>query len=215
MEQNKNGDNQPLSPLPKQQYINYYDVKNLIGVDKVKVNEDDTSDDNGIPISLANELVANGVTLVVFDLSPFYVTDPELIAYNPKTNISGDWKMLLDFAPQTYNILRKCFTYMGAYEIISSFVTINTKYRDHELLQFADYYQHQYKQIFTRIVEKLSTGNYKYNLYGLKPLLENGISREVSEYGMTGSFGGDDYSENQLTNPQQNWLNGFYNNGNY
>ena len=184
-----------ITPTP--QYINYTDnVYPLIGSDKILVADDDST---AISISEANQLIASGESIVVEDLSPYYVTDPALI-----TTTNGGWETL----PRAqYTFLYNMFVYQACVQLIRGFIQRNTD-KAHTLDGFSDYYELEYTKYFNRITHLLPNGGYKYQLSGLKTL-NTGIPRIPQRNAAGGLIGGcNDYVGRQLINPQQNYASG-------
>lgn len=200
------------APQPINQYITLADIKPMIGNDKVLINDNDSFKNNGIPQNEAQIELESGVGMVIMDLSPFYVVDPQIVVRNPHTNVTGDWLTLRDFAPNTYNLLYNAFRWKGASAIIRNFITRNTDSED-QLYGFVRQYDIQYENFFNRICARLPNGAYKYPLNGLVSKI-NGIQRTPKKYVSAGNIGSPNYADIQELNPQYNWqlLNGNYNN---
>ncbi len=195
------------APLPTPQYITYADnVEPLIGTDKVLVADDDST---AIPISEANVLVAAGESLALEDLSPYYVTVPNLI-----TTTGGNWTTL---PAQTYTILYDMMTYQASLQLIGAFIAKNTDEEGRTLSYFQKYFAAQYNTILSRIADLLPNGSYRYQLIGLQPLC-TGIQRKPRRYAATGSLGAVNYTDHQVIDPSRNFdvfwgVNGFGRNG--
>ncbi len=186
------------APVPMPNYVDYTDnVLPLIGTDKILVSD---TDPTGIPTLEANQLIASGESIVLEDLSPYYVTVPALI-----TTSGGDWTTL---PPQTYAFVYNMFVYQASVQLIRAFIERNTD-AIRTLKGFVDYFEQQYARHLNRIMDILPNGAYRYQLIGLQPL-NTGIQRTPKRYVATGSLGiNKDYSGRQLTNPKENFANGF------
>lgn len=188
-----------MAVLPSPQYIDYTEnVLPLIGTDKILVSD---SDSTGIPTLEADQLIASGESIVLEDLSPYYVTVPALI-----TTTGGTWENL---PAQTYSFIYNMFVYQAAVQLIRAFIERNTD-AVHTLSRYVDYYDMQYARHLNRMVDLLPNGAYKYQLIGLQPL-NTGIPRTPASYARTGRIGGaNNYVGGQLTNPQRNFANGIW-----
>jgi hypothetical protein len=187
------------APLPAPQYIDYTtNVLPYIGTDKILVSD---SISTGVPTSLANQLIAEGEALALADIAPYYVTNPALI-----TLTGGTWTTLQDTYPQTYNVLYYMFVVQASLKLIGNFIARNTDQQDTTLSYFQNFYDTEYAKYLNRILDKLSNGSYRYQLFeGLLPL-STGIPRVPVTYARSGSIGGsNNYPGRQMTNPQQNF----------
>lgn len=188
----------PSAPLPTPQYIDYTaNVLPLIGTDKLLVSDTDST---GIPTVETNQLIASGESIVLEDLSPYYITVPALI-----TTTGGNWTTL---PTQTYTFIYNMFVYQSAIKLIRAFIQKNTD-RSRTLGGFVDYYEIEYARHLNRLVDILPNGAYKYQLIGLATL-STGIKRTPPVYAIGGSIGtNEDYVVNQLINPENNFASGF------
>jgi len=169
----------------------------LVGTDKVLVSDTDST---GIPTAEANQLVASGESIVIADLSPYYVTVPALI-----TTTGNNWTTL---PSEQYTFLYNMFVYQASLQLLRAFIERNTD-AIRTLSGFVDYFELQYSRHLNRIVDLLPNGSYKYQFSGLKTL-NTGIPRKPVNYALGGSIGSyNNYAGNQLTNPQNNYSNGF------
>jgi hypothetical protein len=186
-----------VAPVPTPQYINYIDnILPLIGEDKISVG----TGPNDIPLAEANSLIALGESLALEDLSPYYVTIPELI-----TTTGGDWTTLPNF---TYTTIYNMMVYQAALQLIGNFIARNTDEEGRTLSYFQNLYTAEYNKILNRILDRLPNGGYRYQLFGLKPL-NTGIPRTYKTYSRAGNLGAQNYTGNQLTNPQRNFMGGW------
>lgn len=189
------------APVPVPQYIDYVtNIEPLIGTDKILVSD---TDGTGIPTIEANALIAYGESLALEDLSPYYVTDPALI-----TTQGGAWTTL---PPYTYNVIYNMFVYQASLQLIGNFIAKNTDEENRTLSYFQKFYSSEYAKILNRLVDKLPNGGYKYILTGLQPLVGGGIERRYNRYVSRGDLGAKNYTNRQLTNPQNNYSGGWPN----
>lgn len=193
------------APQPINQYITLENIYPMIGKDKVAINDNNSFKNNGIPRNEAEMELESGVSMVIMDLEPFYVTDPTIETFNPITGKTGDWLMLLEFAPNTYSLLFNAFRWKGASAIIRNFITRNTD-SENELYGFVAQYDRQYENFVNRLHARLPNGAYKFPLTGLKQK-NTGIQRTPKKYVSTGNVGTTDYVKIQQTDPQYNWQN--------
>lgn len=193
------------APLPESQYIDYeHNVGPYVGTDKIAVNDTQST---AIPTALAAQLIAEGESLAILDLSPYYVTVPTLL-----TTSGEDWTHL----PQaTYNSLYYMFVTQAAMKLIGNFIARNTDQEKTSLSYFQNFYASEYNKYLNRLIEKLPNGSYRYQFNGLMPLA-TGISRSPQVYAIPGSFGANSYADRQVTDPSKNfsslWPNGRQNN---
>ena len=187
-----------MAPLPTPQYINYVDnVLPLIGTDKILVSDIDPT---GIPTAEANQVIASGESIVLEDLSPYYITVPALI-----TTTGDVWTTL---PPQTYTFVYNMFVYQTSLQLIRAFIQRNTD-AIRTLSGFVDYFELQYSRHLNRLMDLLPNGAYRFQLIGLATL-NIGIPRTPKQYSTSGSIGAsNNYAGNQMTNPQLNWSSGF------
>ncbi len=185
------------APLPNPQYIDYTNnVLPLIGTDKILVSDTDST---GIPTLEANQLIASGESIVIADLSPYYITVPALI-----TTTGGLWTTL---PAEQYTFLYNMFVYQASLQLIRAFIERNTDAM-RTLGGFVDYYELQYTRLLNRLFDLLPNGAYKYQLSALKTL-NTGIPRTPACYAKGGTIGVNrDYAGNQMTNPQRNYNTG-------
>ncbi len=183
-----------MAAVPTPQYITYVDnVLPLIGTDKILVSDTDST---GIPTIEANQLTASGESIVLEDLSPYYITVPALI-----TTSGGVWTTLPAYQ---YTFLYNMFVYQSALQLIRAFIERNTD-QVRELAGFVDYFDTQYARHLNRLVDLLPNGAYKYQLSALATV-NTGIPRTPVRYARSGSIGSyNDYIGNQLTDPQRNF----------
>lgn len=184
-----------VAPLPTPSYIDYLDnVQPYIGTDKILVSDTDST---AIPTSLANQLVAAGEALALEDLSPYYVTVPELI-----TTTGGDWTTLPNF---TYDTLYYMFVIQASLKLIGNFIARNTDEMGRTLSYFQEFYASEYARYLNRITDMLPNGAYRYQLIGLQPV-NTGIQRISRNNVRSGTIGAaNNYTGNQITNPQTNF----------
>lgn len=188
----------PLALPAVLQYINYQDVIQYVGADKIEVNDEYRT---AIPIETANQLVAQGVSLVIKKLSPFYQTVPEI-----KTVKGESWLSLRETCPSTYNDLLFMFVYRSCFELVSNYDARNTDEMHNTLSAFQNLYISKYNELMTNLNELLPNGSYKYPFAGLA-LNTQGILRTPKRYARTGSLGVLNYIDRQATNPQKNFSN--------
>lgn len=186
------------APVPGPQYIDYTDnILLLIGEDKIEVEDNNPT---AIPVVEAGALIALGESLALEDLSPYYVTVPELI-----TTTGGDWTTLPNF---TYTTIYHMMVYQASLQLIGNFIARNTDERGRTLSYFQNLYADEYNKLLSRVRDLLPNGAYRYQLFGLQPLA-TGIPRTFETYCRAGSLGAQNYTGNQLTNPQRNFMGGF------
>lgn len=184
----------PAAPLPTPQYIDYTaNILPLIGTDKVLVMDGDST---AIGTAEADVLIAAGESLALEDLSPYYITVPDLI-----TTTGGDWTTLPKW---TYNTLYNMMVYQASLQLIGSFIAKNTDEEGRTLSYFQKYFAQQYNILLNRVTDKLPNGSYRYQLIGLQPLA-TGIPRKPRRYAMSGQLGGPNYVDSQVTNPARNF----------
>lgn len=187
------------APVPGPQYIDYTDnILPLIGTDKILVSD---ILPNAIPTAEANALISDGESIALEDLSPYYVTVPALV-----TTTGGDWTTLPNF---TYTIIYHMMVYQASLQLIGNFIARNTDEVGRTLSYFQKFYADEYNKILSRVRDKLPNGAYRYQLFGLEPL-NTGIPRTYRTYCRSGSLGARNYVGRQLTNPQSNFSNGFF-----
>ena len=192
------------APLPTPRYISWEaNVSPYIGSDKVLVSD---SERNAIPLSLANQLVAQAEAYTLEDLSPYFVTVPALI-----TTTGGNWTTL---PPQTYNIIYYMFVTQASSKLIGNFIARNTDEEGRTLSYFQNFYEKEYTRYLNRIMELLKNGDYRYQLLGLQPL-NTGIQRKPRRYARGGNLGASNYTNEQVIYPQQNFDNFWGYNGSW
>jgi len=186
------------APLPTPQYIDYIDnILPLISTDKILVADNNST---AIPTAEANQLIAAGEAQCLWDLSPYYVTVPNLV-----TTTGGLWTTLPYY---TYVTLYNMFVWKASVILIRSFIERNTD-AQRTLSKFVEEYEHNYNETFTRIRNKLPNGSYEYQLIGLQTV-NVGIPRIPQQNALSGRIGvSNNYTERQLTNPQNNF-NGLF-----
>ena len=197
----------PTATFPTPNYIGISNVEPLIG-DKVLFSD---SDSTGISTINANMLISAGESMVLEDLSPYYVTNPALI-----TTMGQTWDNLPKYI---YSIIYDMFVYRSSLQIIGSFIAKNTDEIGRTLSYFQKYYQSEYNNILNRILDKLPNGSYKFQLVGLQTL-NTGIQRKPKRYAQTGNLGADNYTDGQVINPARNFdvfwgVNSYGRNGSY
>lgn len=182
------------APFPQPQYISIDNVSPLLSADKVGIG----AGSNNIPTDTANILIAQGEDFVLQDLSPYYVVEPTLL-----TMYDEPWTLLPSV---TYTYLYKMFTYKACVELLGNFISRNTDMQGKTLSYSQNWYEAEYQKFLNRLDAKLPNGSYKYQLIGLATI-NDGIPRRVDSYARTGNLGANNYTDNQVTNPQFNYNN--------
>lgn len=183
-----------VAPLPTPNYIDWENnVKPYIGRDKVLVSDANL---NAVPLSLANQLIAQAEAFVLEDLSTYFITVPALI-----TTSGGDWTTL---PPQTYDIIYYMFVSQAAAKLIGNFIARNTDQEGTTLSYFQNFYEKEYARYLNRIMEHVKNGGYRYQLLGLAPN-PLGIKRQYKTYALGGDLGANNYTDSQLTDASKNF----------
>lgn len=182
-----------VAPVPTPSYIDWdNNVSPLIGGDKIIVSDDD---DTAIPTATAASLIAESESLVLADLSPYYITYPALI-----TEDGQDWTYL---PSSTYNFIYFMFVYRSADTLINSFIALNNNMRK-TVNDFSEYFSNQARRFYNRIEYELRNGSFKYDLIGLQKKTSNAIPRSIKSYASVATIGeNSNYAARQNTNPQQ------------
>ncbi len=98
--------------------------------------------------------------------------------------------------------------YQASLQLIGNFIARNTDEIGRTLSYFQKLYDTEYNKLLSRVRDLLPNGAYRYQLFGLQPLA-TGIPRTYKTYCRAGSLGAQNYTGNQLTNPQRNFMGPF------
>lgn len=198
------------APIPQPQYISLENVYMTFGQNKVAISDNDSVKNNEVAHSVAISLVAQGEGQVIQYLSPYYVTMPKLVCYDDKTNTDHDWLYLQTIAPFTYSLLYNAMVYSAGIKILENFIAKNNAVSGaYEAYQVT--YQNNLNRFLYHLKERDDNGVYLYQMWGLKPLQNGGISRQIDNYVISGEMAIGNYQAEQQINPELNWLNGIPN----
>ena len=212
------------APLATPQYISYAtNVQPLVGSDKVLVSDIDST---GISTAEANALIANGEQSIILMLEPYYIVSPFLQDTNQNiwtnalyitfTNgvptVNPSYPTVLSY--YTAVLIQNMMIYNASATLIRGFIERNTD-AQRTLSEFMDLYQKKAENEMAKVRYLLPNGSFGFQLNGLNPN-PSGIPRQPARYARSGQIGRcNNYSGNQLTNPQRNFNMGvpfFWNN---
>lgn len=196
----------PIAPLPEPQYISIENVYPTFGENKLAVSLNNSVKTNEVSRNTAMQCIAFGEGQVIQWLSPYYVTVPKIVAFDPNTGLDYDWTWLKENASYTYSILYNAFVYSAGVQLLKNFIAKNNAING-TFESFQVEYERELGRFLNILREKDSNGVYLYKLNGLKTLQNAGIGRNVSTYVATGEMSTGNYLESQLLNPEQNWQN--------